>query len=127
MRSLCASLAFVGVAFPTPAHATTGLLCAPVTGAVPKLSVIIGADGVIGAALFERGRWQSSMDKNAPFTMARGSIDRKEARVDLVSRTASRSKVLLRVRMLPLHPKGISASGTLQRLGRTYQVNCVQD
>lgn len=82
----------------------------------------------MGAALFEGGRWLSSMDKNAPFTMVRGSIDRKEARLDLVGRGASRSKVRLRVRMLTIHPpRWIQASGTLQRLGRTYRVNCVQD
>ena len=121
-------VALFAVAFSTSAHATTGLLCTPIAGAGPKLSLMVGAEGVMGGAVYERGRWLSSMGhKDAPFTMVQGSINRKEARLDLVGRGASRSKVRLRVRMLPLNPRGISASGTLQRLGRTYRVNCVQD
>lgn len=127
-RGRAVGLALLAMAFPTLAHATTGLLCTPITGAGPKFSLMVGAEGIIGGALFERGRWLSSMEhKNAPFTIVQRSINQREARLDLVSRGASRSKVRLRVRMLPLHPPGIEASGTLQRLGRTYRVNCVQD
>ena len=121
------SFAVFAVAFSASAHATTGLLCTPITGSGPKLSLIVGAESVVGAALYERGRWLSTMDKDAPFTVVQGSINRKYARVDLVSRRANRTKVRLRVRMLPLYPRGISASGTLQLRGRTYRVNCVQD
>ena len=127
LRRLSMSFAVLAIALSASAHATTGLLCTPIAGAGPKLSLIVGAEGVMGAALYERGRWLLTMDKDAPFTVMRGSINRKHARVDLVSRRANRTKVRLRVRMLPLHPRGISASGTLQRFGRTYRVNCVQD
>lgn len=128
MKLLNVAFACLALAIPTSACATTGLLCTPITGGDPKLSIIIGAEGVMGAALFERGRWLSTMERNAPFKMMTGSIDKRHARVDLVGRGADRSKVRLRVIMLPSHRRRwTAASGTLRRLGRTYRVRCVQD
>lgn len=128
MRGSSMSLAVLGVTLPASAHATTGLLCTPIAGAGPKLSIIVGAEGVMGAALFEGGRWLSSYETNGAFTMVKGSLDGRYARVDLVGRGAKRSKVRLRVTMHPSKPpRWVLATGTLRRLGRTYRVDCVQD
>lgn len=126
-RRRAVGLALFAVVFPTSALATSGLLCTPIGGAGPKLSLVIG-EGLAGVNLIERGRILSTFDKKRAFKIAQSWIDERDVRLDLVNRIANRHEVRLRASFDKRQTRGpTSASGTLQRLGRTYRVRCIED
>ncbi len=123
---LIAYAAAVAFAAASPAVATGGFLCSPVSGKEPWISLVIGhgspGDGVIGAALKEGGRWRSTMQPEVPLVLKRATMDRERTSVDIVHRRTGAPEAQLRVRN-----RGSGGTGTLVRKGRTYQVRCRQD
>lgn len=108
-----------------PASATGGLLCSPISGKGPSISLVIGhgiSGGIIGAALKENGRWRSTMQPDVPMVLQRSWIDREQTWVVIVHRITGAPEAQLRVRN-----RGFGGTGTLVRRGRTYQVRCRQD
>ena len=118
--------ALLALAAASPAAATGGFLCSPVSGKGPWISLVIGhgspGSGIIGAALKEGGRWRSTMQPEVPMVLKRARMDRHRTWVDIVHRETGAPEAQLRVRN-----RGFGGTGTLLRKGRTYQVRCMQD
>ena len=109
-----------------PALATGGLLCKPVAGAGPQLSLVIGhhyAPGIACANLREGGRWHSTCGANDRLMIGRSWLDRQRVWVDIIDRGNGRDEAKLRAVVVPKQRTHI-ALGTLTRRGRTYKVRC---
>ena len=111
----------------TPAFATGGLLCKPVSGPGPVLSLVIGhsyAPGIVCANLKEGGgAWQSTCGPADRLEIARRWLDRQRVWVDIIDRRNGRDEAKLRATVVPkqrIH----TALGTLTRRGKTYKVRC---
>ena len=123
------AIAALTLAIASPALATGGLLCKPVSGAEPWLSLTIGhgyAGGIACANLKEGGRWQSACQPTDRLAIARSWIDRQRVWLDIVDRKEGRDEAKLRALVQPkqrIH----TAIGSLTRRGRTYKVRCIED
>jgi hypothetical protein len=123
---LATAAALLAAGLSAPALATGGLLCKPVTGAGPHLSLVIGhghAPGIVCANLKEAGRWHSTCGENDPLIMARRWLDSQRVWVDIIDRREGRNQAKLRALVQPkqrIH----TALGTLTRRGKTYKVRC---
>jgi hypothetical protein len=107
-----------------PAHATQGLLCRPASGKTPRLSLVIGAGGIVGASLDEKKGWVSTMAANGPLILTQGWIDGEQVLADIADRKWDRV-ARLQVRFQPLvrgQPR--AATGTLVLRGRPYRIRC---
>jgi hypothetical protein len=110
-----------------PAYATQGLLCRPASSKLPRISLVIGAGGIAGASLDEKGGWISTMDRDPRLILAQAWIDRKQVMADIVSPRWDRIAEL-RARFEPPAPrKPRTAHGTLKLRGRIIPVRCVED
>ena len=110
-------VAAAALCFATPALATSGLDCRPVSGRGPELSLVVGhgaGPAVAGARLDGRQA-----------RVAQGWIDSQRVWVDLVDGQAMRYEAKLRAAFQP-KLRGRPAFGTLVRNGRTWQVRCVE-
>ena len=125
MRPLLAAAALL-LLCPTPAHATQGLLCRAVAGKAPRISLVIGAGGIAGASLDERGRWVST-SAEGDLRLAQAWIDREQVLVDLIIGPKWEQVARLRVRFdPPARGKPNSARGILTLRGRTHRVRCAE-
>ena len=123
LAASAAALLFVA----QPAYATQGLLCRPMSGERPRLSLVIGAGGIAGASLDEKGHWVSTAATNPKLILAQAWIDRQQVLADIVAPNWD-SVARLRVRFLPaVRRQPATASGTLWLRGRTLRVRCVED
>ena len=112
----------------SPAFATGGLLCKPVSGAGPHLSLVIGhsyAPGIVCANIREGGRWHSTCAPTDRLEIARRWLDRQRVWVDIIDRRKGRDEAKLRAVVVPKH-RVHTALGTLTRRGKTYKVRCVE-
>ena len=110
-----------------PAHATQGLLCRTAAGEGPRLSLVIGAGGIVGASLDEQGEWVSTMVPDAPLILTQAWIDREQAMADIADPRWDRVAEL-RVRFEPpARGRATTATGTLTLRGRTLRVRCEED
>jgi hypothetical protein len=117
-RSLIAAAALLAA---SPAFATGGFECRPVTGAGPVLGIAIGhtvAARLFSATLSEGGR-------KVPVQIGQSWIDSRHLWLDLVDPNATRMEAKLRATFQP-RLRGRPAMGTLERGGRTYRVRCVE-
>ena len=122
---LAIPVAAVLVALASPAQATIGLLCTPVSGDRPHVSIVFGAgaDGGIAAVnLKEGGVWRSSFHKEDGLLLTRTSSDRVGVRADFLDTRRAQRRGSLSARI-----SGHTASGTVILDGRTWRVRCVQD
>jgi len=113
----------------TPAFATGGYVCRPVSGAGPSLSVVTGhgVAPVAVSATIRDGRRQLSSSGTAPaLAVAQSWIDDLDLRLDLVDRNAMRYEARLRARFAA-RSRGRQALGTLSRNGRVLRVRCEVD
>ena len=111
----------------TPAHATQGLLCRPLSGVGPRLSLVIGAGGIVGASLDEKGEWVSTLARSPSLILAQAWIDREQVLADLADSKWDRV-ARLRVRFEPPVPRQpAAATGRLELRGHSFAVRCVQD
>jgi hypothetical protein len=110
-----------------PAHATQGLLCRPASGKLPRISLVIGAGGIAGASLDEKGTWVSTMARDPRLILAQDWIDRQQVMADIVNPRWDRVAEL-RARFDPPAPrKPRTARGTLKLRGRVIPVRCIED
>ncbi len=107
-----------------PALATGGLLCKPVNGKGPALSLVIphGPWGISGASLDEGRGWRSSGKLEHQLILSQGWIDRERVWVDLADGRTLERFAALRARM-----SGHEALGTLTLRGRVWRVRCVDN
>ena len=111
----------------TPAPATQSLLCVPVAGEWPRLSLVIGAGGIAGASLDEGGGWVSTMVREAPLTLTQAWIDREQVMADIAGPTGDRL-AQLRARFEPfVRGRPTTSTGTLTVRGRTFAVRCEEN
>jgi hypothetical protein len=110
-----------------PAKATQGLLCHHASAKLPRISLVIGAGGIAGASLEEKGGWISTMARDPQLILAQGWIDREQVMADIVGQGWHRVAEL-RARFEPPDPrKPRTARGTLRLRGRTIPVRCIED
>lgn len=110
-----------------PAQATQGLLCRPVSGEGPRLSLVIGAGGIAGASLDESGGWVSTMEGGTTLHLAQAWIDSEQVLADIVDERWDRV-ARLRVRFEPpVRGSPTAAIGTLTLRGRDWRVRCAED
>lgn len=123
---LLSGVALFGMA--TSAQATGGLVCRPVSGAGPTLSLVIGrgASSVIAGANLRQGHgWRSTFAKADGLTIAQSWIDEERLLLDLADANAMWFEARLRARFVR-EGRQRPAIGTLVRSGRTYRVRCVE-
>lgn len=122
------ALALSSLALASPAIATGGLLCKPISGPGPWLSLTIGhgyAPSIVCANLKEGGPWISACQPEGRLAVARRWLDRQRVWVDIIDQRNGRDEAKLRAIVQPkqrIH----TALGTLTRRSRTYKVRCVE-
>jgi hypothetical protein len=122
------ALAAAALTLSSPALATGGLLCKPVGGTGPWLSLVIGhgyAPGIVCANLKEAGRWISVCQESDRLMIAQRWIDRERVWVDIIDRNNGRDEAKLRATVQP-NQRIHTALGTLTRRGKTYKVRCAE-
>lgn len=111
-----------------PAHATGGLLCRPIRGAGPSLSLVIGhgiPSLLVGVNVNDGKGWFSTMDKPQVIAISRNWIDEQIVWLDLVDvRTGARVVCL---RATSDGKRSYAYSGTLSRRGRVTRVRCIEN
>lgn len=109
-----------------PALATQGLLCRPVSGEYPRISLVIGAGGIAGASLDEHGGWVT-LGPDTDLILTQAWIDRQQVMADIAGPGWNRVAEL-RVRFQsPVRGRPQFALGTLTLRGRTHRIRCEQD
>ena len=112
----------------TPAFATGGLSCGPVSGAGPSLSLVIGhgvAPAIAAATVRDGRRLLSTAGSSPALVIAQSWIDGQDLRIDLVDRNVLRFEGRLRARFVP-RSRTAQAVGTFSRNGRVQRVRCVE-
>ena len=103
-----------------PAHATQGLLCRPVSGSGPTLSLILAAGGgIAGANLMERpgaGTWER-------IDVRQSWIDEQRVWVDLTDEGRLEDEGRLRGTFVRTG-RFWHVAGTFVRKGRLYRIRC---
>ena len=113
----------------TPALATGGFECRPVSG--PGPTVTIGVPHAISARAFQASIRDGKRTLLAngrpgdPLLIGQSWIDRRYLWLDLIDPKGSRFEAKLRARFQP-KAKGAQAVGTLLRNGRTHRVRCIE-
>ena len=121
MRSFALALPLLLIA--APAHATGGFDCEATDGSGIGMSGTVGrvvGAPLVGAALHLGDRTLATTDADPRIVIARSWIDEHEIRVDLADPRLERFEARLRARPA----RDGTASGTLERDGRTRPVRC---
>ena len=128
MKPLVAAAAFLPALFAaSPAHATQGLLCRPVSGSGPSLGLVLAAGGgVAGANLTEGGALRSSFRERDGLAVRQSWIDEARVWVDLTDPQRLRDEGRLRGSFVR-RGRSTHVTGTFVRNGRVYRVRCAED
>jgi hypothetical protein len=115
------------LAFSTPAFATGGFQCRPISGAGPTLIFGIG-HGISNRPFSvtireERRELSTGQGPTAPLLLGQSWIDGRYLWLDVLDSRANRFEAKLRATFQP-KLRGRPAIGTLARNGRTYRVRC---
>lgn len=116
------------LALSSPALATGGFECRPVSGAGPRLSVGMGhtiSARPFSVSLHEGARTFSTEGADAKLMLGQSWIDGERLWLDLVDAQLNRYEAKLRATFDP-KLKGRPAIGTLLRGGKTYRVRCLE-
>ena len=110
-----------------PARATQGLLCRPVSGSGPTLSLTLAAGGGVGANLME-GRVSPGAPAGAwrPVPVRQSWIDEHRVWVDLTDEARTRDEGKLRATFVRTG-RFWHVAGTFVRGGRVHRVRCEED
>lgn len=126
MRTVSVLAALAAACAATPAHATLGQLCRPVSGDGPSISIVIPTGigwGIAGASLMEGESSRSTMVEGSGLAMAQSWIDRERLWIDLVDAESREIEARLRVAVVRT-ARHWHYAGTLERGGRVYRVRC---
>jgi len=114
----------------TPAMATGGFECRPISVTGPRVTVGFGHHTFVvqpfQASIREGNRILIANGRpRDPIRIGQSWIDRQYIWLDLVNADATRFEARLRAKIQPKYkyPVGI---GTLERGGRTYRVRCIE-
>jgi hypothetical protein len=128
MRLARAAAALLASGLATPALATGGYECRPVSGSGPMLALVIGHDAgsaIVGARLASGRTVRSTYDPDAPLRIGQGWIDGQHLWLDLTDAAAMRYEARLRATFQP-RLRGRPATGTLVAGGRNWRVRCTE-
>jgi hypothetical protein len=111
----------------TPALATGGFECRPVSGSGPTLIVGIGHGLSLRpfAVWIREGKRQLGIEPAGPFVLGQTWIDGQYLWIDLLDSKSNRFEARLRATFQP-KLRDRPAIGTLVRGGRTYRVRCIE-
>jgi len=119
--------ALVALAAASPAYATGGYTCRPVSGSGPVVSLGFGhaISSPVFIAQIQEGKriLLASGGAKDPIRIGQSWMDRQHLWLDLVDANATRFEAKLRAAFQP-KLKDRPAIGTLVRNGRTYRVRC---
>ena len=122
------ALAAAALACSSPAFATGGFECRPLSGMGPVLNMVIGhtlSARPVSVILKEGKRTLSTYGPRAPLAIGQSWIDGRYLWLDLTDAGLSRREATLRAIFQP-KLRGRPATGTLVRNGRTWRVRCVE-
>ena len=122
------AFAIVALACSSPALATGGFECRPVSGTGPVLNMVVGhtlSARPVAVTLREGKRSLSTSGPRAPLAIGQSWIDERYLWLDLADAGLSRREAMLRAAFQP-KLRSRPAIGTLVRAGRTYKVRCVE-
>ena len=120
--------AFLLLTTATPALATGGFECRPISGAGPVVSFGIGhliAARPFAVTLSDDGQSWSTDGENPAIVLGQSWIDGRYLWLDLVDPNLERFEAQLRATFQP-RLRDRPAIGTLTRNGRTWRVRCVE-
>jgi len=128
MRHLAACGIVLAMFAAAPALATQGLLCRPVSGSGPTLSLVLAAGGGVGGASLMEGRYSRSAPPVAwrPVPVRQSWIDEHRVWVDLTDDPRMSDEGRLRGTFVRTG-RFWHVAGTFVRNGRLYRVRCEQD
>ena len=112
----------------TPAHATQGLLCRPLSGSGPTLSLLLAAGGGVGGAHVMEGRFSRDAPATAwrPVPVRQSWIDEHRVWVDLTDEARMRDEGKLRA-VFVRSGRSWHVAGSFVRGGRVHRVRCEED
>lgn len=119
-------LAAAAVCAATPAAATQGVSCRPVSGSGPSVGVVLGSLGIAGVNVTENGANRTSMGNGAPLAMRQAWIDEQRLWIDVTDADYMRDEGRLRL-IWSGRGEARRLSGTFVRAGRLYRMRCEQD
>ncbi len=122
------ALALAALACSSPALATGGFECRPVSGVGPVVNMVIGhtlSARPIAVTLREGKRILSTDGPRAPLAIGQSWLDERYLWLDLTDSGLSRREATLRATFQP-KLRYRPAIGTLVRNGRTWRVRCVE-
>ena len=125
---LAVPAALIAFCAASPALATGGFECRPVSSAGPSLHLAVGhsvAARPLFAILGERQRPFSTQGSAPQLAIGQVWIDQRYLWLDLTDSNANRFEAKLRATFQP-KLRGRPALGTLVRGGRTYRMRCVE-
>ena len=125
-RLVCAA---VLAATSSPALATGGFECRPISGAGPIITVGLGhsiAARPLFGILRDGGRTLSTQGPRATLFIGQIWIDNRHLWLDLTDANVTRHEAKLRASFPPGGRMHLGATGTLWRGGRAYRVRCVE-
>jgi hypothetical protein len=121
------SAALLALLAASPAFATGGYTCRPVSGAGPVVSMGFGhaISSPVFVAQIQEGKRTllASNDPKHPLRIGQSWMDRQYLWLDVIDAQATRFEAKLRATFQP-KLRGRPAIGTLVRGGRTYRVRC---
>jgi hypothetical protein len=106
----------------TPAAATQGLNCRPVSGAGPSIDIVIGA-GLVGVSVTERGATLTTMGEGARLAARQSWFDEQRVWIDLTDPNHMRDEGKLRLAWAG-RGRARHLAGTFVRNGRLTRVRC---
>ena len=122
------AVALVAFACSTPAFATGGFHCRPVSGAGPVLNLAFGhtmSPRPLSATLQEGNRTLSTQGGSDRLAAGQSWVDGQHLWLDLLDPHATRFEGKLRATFRP-KLRGRPAIGTFVRGGKTYRMRCTE-
>ena len=122
MRTPAALLAIAFAATATPAHATQGQRCRPVSGSGPVVDIVSSAQ-LIGVSVAERGVTRSTMAPGAAIASRQSWFDGERVWIDLWNPRTMADEGKLRLAYVG---RGAARrlAGTFTRAGRVTRLGC---
>jgi hypothetical protein len=106
----------------TPAAATQGLNCRPVSGAGPVIDIVTGA-GLVSVGVTDRGATLSTMGPGARLAAHQSWFDEERVWIDLIDPDHMRDEGKLRLQYVG-RGRARHLAGTFVRAGRLARVRC---
>lgn len=107
----------------SPARATQGVSCRPISGSGPTVGLVIGGAGLAGVNLTEGGATRTTMGERAPIAVRQSWMDEERIWIDLSDPNFMEDEGRLRLRFAG-RGDARHLTGSFVRRGRLYRLRC---